>query len=101
MKTVYKYELSSPLGIITKVSLPKGSTVLSAGIQANDFFIWALVDTEQPTEDRKFIVYGTGWEIDEGIKDRFHIGGNLAFFDLCPIDTVFQGPYVWHIFEVA
>lgn len=87
MKTVYKYKLSSPLGIITKVSLPKGSTVLSAGFQANDFYIWALVDTEQPTEVRKFIVYGTGWEIDED--------------NVCPIDTVFQGPYVWHIFEVA
>ena len=88
MKTIHKYELG-PLGVGINVPLPKGSVVLSAGIKNTDIFIWALVDTEQPTEVRQFIAYGTGWEVDEDIGE------------LCFIDTVFEGPYVWHVFEVA
>lgn len=37
---------------------------------------------------RHFQVYGTGWVIDENAKMVY-------------IDTVFHGPYVWHVYELV
>lgn len=83
MHTVHKYKIS-PKPII----LPRGAQVLYAGIQAEEFFIWALVDLDE-TEmvERSFDVWGTGCEIEEY--------PNVDF-----VSTVFEGPFVWHIFEV-
>lgn len=85
MKTVYKYELG-PLGITTDVVLPAFASVLSAGIQEDNIFIWVLVDDEEYPVTRQFVTYGTGWEIYED--------------DVSHIDTIFHGPFVWHVFEV-
>lgn len=79
MKTIYKY----PTGF---VDMPKGAIVRKAGTQNGEFFVWAEVDPSQPLEERQFSVYGTGWEL----EDR----------PLCYIDTVFEGAFVWHVYEV-
>lgn len=81
MKTIYKY----PAGIL---NLPKGAIVRKAGMQGGVVTLWVEVDTDNPLEERHFVSYGTGWEISE---DR----------SLCYIDTVFDGIYVWHVYEVA
>lgn len=85
MHTIYKYQIKpSDPGI----KLPLGSQVLHADTQNGEFFIWALVNLDE-TEfvEREFAVWGTGWEIEEY--------PNVDF-----ISTVFEGPYVWHIFEI-
>jgi hypothetical protein len=83
MKVIYKYELTS------EVLLPKDSLVLKAGIQNGGVYIWALVDPNEQTHiQREFIVVGTGHPFEyEYLKHRF-------------VDTVFDGPFVWHIWEV-
>ena len=79
MKTIYKYPTGS-------IQIPKGARVLTAGCQSGEFYIWAEVDTEAPLEDRKFVVYGTGWEISED---------KLSY-----VSTVFEHVFVWHVYEV-
>ena len=83
MKVIYKYELRG------EVLLPKDAIVLKAGMQGNTMFIWALVDpTEQTHIERTFEVIGTGHPFEhEYLKHRF-------------VDTIFDGPFVWHIWEV-
>lgn len=81
MKTIYKYNTG-------EVTMPKDAKVLKAGIQNGVVYVWAEVDTKAPIEERHFVVYGTGWEI---ATDR-----NLSY-----IDTVFDGPFVWHVYEVC
>lgn len=80
MKTVYKYTT----GI---VNMPKGAIVRKAAMQDGQVQLWAEVDTDNPLEQRHFVSYGTGWEIEED--------------NICYIDTVFDGIYVWHVYEVV
>lgn len=85
MRTIHKY----PLQIGTKVSieLPSTATIIKAGMQGGQPHIW--VDLNHPYHGikviRSFEVFGTGWEIPTGATY---------------IDTVFQGQYVWHVYDV-
>lgn len=85
MKTVYKYKIGSG-----ELQLPRGAKVLTAGIQGEDIFIWAEVDTDAVLEHRSFYVYGTGHIVPE---------------NSCCVATVFEntfkGNYVWHVYEVV
>jgi hypothetical protein len=79
MKTIYKYNLSQP------VHMPLGSTIVKVGIQNGQCCIWALVDTDAPVEERRFVVVGTGSEIDD----------NMVY-----VGTMFEEPFVWHVMEL-
>lgn len=83
MKTVYKY----PIGLhIKKIEIYKNAKILSAGYDPSGILcVWALVDTEQEKEEVYFFSIGTGWD--------------LPRCDLEFIDTVNDGPYMWHIFK--
>ena len=66
--------------------MPEGAEILHVGDQNGTITIWALVDVETEFLYREFIIVGTGQQIP---YDKYtHIG------------TVFQGSFVWHIFEV-
>ena len=81
--TIWKY-LLTPDGAI---EMPLGAIVLSAGIQGDDIFIWAIVNpSETKRVIKRFITPGTGMEW-ENTSARF-------------INTVFLGRLVFHIFEV-
>lgn len=82
-KVIYKYELTS------EVLLPKGAIVLKAGLQNGVVYIWALIDPNEKTHiERKFDVVGTGHQFEhEYLTHRY-------------VDMVFDGPFVWHIWEV-
>lgn len=79
MKTVYKY----PMGITL---IPKGAIIRKAGIQNGEIFLWAEVDTDAPKVHRHIYAFGTGHLIPE---------------NACFIDTVFDGAFVWHVYEVV
>jgi hypothetical protein len=87
MKTVYKYDLE-PLEDVVELQLPRYSQILKVDTQLQKPRLWALVETEQPLETRKFRVAGTGHEIKEQ---------NTAY-----IGTVFMhsGFLVFHVFEL-
>lgn len=90
MKVVYKYPLSDWQETI---KMPKDAEILTAQIQGTTTYIWALVDTDNPIEERTFAIYGTGNEIKSCGEMRY-------------INTIFQNAglsltsYVWHIFEI-
>jgi hypothetical protein len=65
--------------------MPKGSTVVQVGIQGGLYCVWAMVDTDAPLEERRFVVVGTGREL---TVNMHHVG------------TVFENPFVWHIMEL-
>jgi hypothetical protein len=81
-KKIYKYEFDWNNETI---ALPKGAHILRAELQNNEPYLWAVVDPDQPEVQRQINVYGTGWDIleESGIY----------------INTVFDGPYVWHFFD--
>lgn len=81
MPTIYKYNLTND-GYEPRI--PKGGKVLTVQRQKGDICIWVLVDPKQNFEQRYFVVYGTGFEIN---PQHQYIG------------TVQEGAYVWHVFE--
>ena len=44
MKTVYKFKVNSEN---CRVEIPVGAQILSAGAQALDLFVWAIVETDE------------------------------------------------------
>ena len=99
-RVVYKYPLvCSPHRRRCEVLLPTGSKILHIDKQrddvvANRLFIWAETNPDweaseaPPATRRIFEIYGTGWEIDEVPNSELH-----------HCKTVFDGPFVWHIYE--
>jgi len=83
MKTIYKY----PLFITDEqvVGLPEDAHVLSAQMQGDQLFIWALVDTDAKLGQRAVRIFGTG--------NPVNLDGNWQF-----AGTVQERMFVWHIF---
>lgn len=67
MKTVHKYPIvpnGMPYeGPTVHVTMPAFAEVLHVGVQGDDAFLWALVDTHKPMQVHSFEVYGTGHEV--------------------------------------
>lgn len=84
MKTIYKYPLTPTL------LLPQDAVILKADMQLGNMYIWALVNPNEIfKEERKFECIGTGHHFE---YDRIQ----YTF-----INTIFDGPFVWHIFELT
>jgi len=88
MRTIYKYPLKYTES--QSINLPLDSQILLFDIQKVDTdeigtpTLWCLVDPEQPDEERKFLLVGTGAQVPWKVH---HIG------------TVLSKPFVWHLFE--
>jgi len=84
MKTIYKYPLD--IADAQRVAMPKGAQILTAQIQKDSLFLWALVDNAAHLELRTILIRGTGNNADD-------IG--------CYISTVqlHAGLLVLHVFE--
>ncbi len=84
-KVIYKYTVQ-PSG--EAITLPVDAEILSAAFQGKELQLWALVDPARIEETKMIEVFGTGHPIKEefGFKRKF-------------IDTVFTGPFVFHVFE--
>ena len=83
MKTIFKYPLKFTM------HLPKNSNILYFGFDPkNQLCLWAEVD---PNEQEKEIYYleevGTGWPIDDILKEGFKYQ-----------TTIKDDPYMWHIY---
>ena len=93
MKAIYKYEFKN------RIVLPVNSIIISIGIQrikeVDTAFIWAFVDTEiKHCEMRKFLHFGTGWEIESVLKkdEKLRFIGTLHFK---------ESGLVFHYFEAV
>jgi len=85
MKTIFKYPLATVPVIM--LHLPKGARFLCVAEQNDAWYLWAEIDPNSPTVERKFLVFGTGQPIPEDIV-KWYIG------------TIhMHNGYVWHIYE--
>lgn len=71
MFTIYKYPIFK--GTTTWHNIPKGGKVLHANHQNGDFQIWVEVNTEKPSESRRFTYVTTGEPVypEPGIYYRY------------------------------
>ncbi len=84
---VFKYALPM-YGEIMELELPKDCAICDVKHQDNGIYLWAMIDTHAAFEKRKFIIYGTGWQIND--IEKLHFLKTIHAFD----------GLVWHVFEV-
>lgn len=85
MKTIWKYPI--PMGGFT-LEMPANAHILTVQTQDGSPFLWAMVDTEAPTVERRFTVRGTGHGAN-GVLETAYIGT----FQLL------DGAFIGHLFE--
>lgn len=91
-RTIYKFHLDSKRN---EISMPVGAKVLTVGSQtiadsiAESIVIWADVNLKAETEQRTFLVYGTGWPLPEDAPDIHYIGTALLY----------KNRLVFHVYE--
>ena len=71
------------------IPMHKGAHVLTVQVQNGIPCLWAIVDPEQPIENRTFRIFGTGHEMDIDIPHSHYIGS----FQLA------GGDFIGHLFE--
>lgn len=86
MNIIYKYKLE-PL-TINKIRIPTGYKVLTVGIQRNELYLWALVDTDNKETEMLCYPFGTGHQISNDIDLTDFIG------------TAVSDTFVWHVFKL-
>lgn len=89
MKVIYKYQLTRTAAIqFNELNLFQDAEFLSAKMQGENLCCWFLVETTNGKEHRRFKIYGTGHEIleEDYLKEKY-------------LDTIMDGPFVWHLFE--
>ena len=81
-----KYRISSNASMQTDVLMREGAVIRAVGMQGPDIYAWAEtpVQADPLTVTRTFRVIGTG-----NVSDGTYLG------------TVFDGPYVLHVYEVT
>lgn len=84
MKKIYKFTLE--INHEQEIEIPDDGEILSVQMQHGEPQIWVLVNPENFTVKRRFRIFGTGHDVT----------GELKF-----IGTFQNGPFVWHLFEVA
>lgn len=83
---IYKYEVL--IKDAFSIYLPIGSKILSFQIQNGKPYIWALVDENNESKKRYFVLIGTGNNIDEYNTEI------LKYIGTIQLDS-----FVWHLFE--
>lgn len=81
MKTIWKYPIAET------IEMPIGSRIIKVDYDPmGELCLWAIVDPKKDEIiERQFKIMGTGFPYNE--KEWMYI------------DTVFENPFVWHIFE--
>lgn len=87
VKVVYKYML----GQVSAIKMPKGAQILTVKEQGDEIFLWALVDPLAESEQRNFVVFGTGHEIYDYAED------GMKYLGTVHLDS---GRLVFHVFEL-
>lgn len=87
---VFKYNL--PVQEKSSLLMPEHSQVLSVQVQHEQLTLWALVNPDNEECERKFLIFGTGHEIEEPGQDEY--------YDYIGTVQAMGGQLVWHIFEV-
>lgn len=83
--TIWKFPLTLGVDVL---DMPKSAKVLTVQTQGETPCLWALVDTNAPTERRSFRTFGTGHKIPDNEK--------LDYICTYQLDG---GQFIFHVFE--
>lgn len=68
-RVIFKYQM--PVLEEFTMTLPASAEILRMEDQGGMFWLWAVVNTDAPTEERKFRAFKTGAKIPDGLDLRY------------------------------
>ena len=83
---IWKFQLE--MADLQRIQMPEQSKILKAGYQGGNLFLWSVVRPSNKIVDREIRILGTG----HSMMFEWYRGH---------IDTVFQGQFVWHVFDMG
>lgn len=86
-KVIYKYQM--PIMEEFEVRLPRGAEIIRMDAEKGMFWLWAVVNTENDMESRKFHAVKCGGNVPEN--------ENLRYVGMCPI--FIQQELMLYVFE--
>lgn len=95
MKAIYKYRL--PFSEVAKVVLPVGAEIIrihgeTDPLSGGQLSLWAIIDTEAPTEVRTFHLFKTGGKMPDDIAAYKYLGCGAIFIQMELMMYVFEYP---------
>lgn len=86
-RVIFKYQM--PVQETFEMKLPKGAEIIRMTDQGGMFWLWAVVDTDQPDDVRKFHAFKCGGAIPRELQ--------LTFIGMCAVFV--QQELMLYIFE--
>lgn len=68
-RVIFKYQM--PVLEQFTMKLPAGAEIIRMEDQGGMFWLWAVVNTEAPLEDRRFRAFKTGAKMPDGVALRY------------------------------
>ena len=90
MTLIYKYELPGQLGVY-ELEMPQGAVVLHVASVNDVVCLWATVEPGRLSEQRTFVIAGTGQPMEQAAALGEHVGTAITL----------NGKLVWHVFDVG
>ena len=87
MMKIHKYKVLPSFEIQT-LNEPGIHSIVSAAEQNGEVVLYARIEQNYHSKQKKFMVIGTGWEVDVSKEYSLHF-----------VNTVKTGGFVWHVFE--
>lgn len=89
-KIIFKYQM--PVLERFSMELPKGAEIIRMEDQGGMFWLWAVVDTNEPDEKREFMAFKTGAEIPADV--------NLDYVGFCAVFVQMElGLYIFEVMK--
>lgn len=87
-KVIFKYQM--PVLESFTMELPAGAEIIRMQDQGGMFWLWAIVDTEAPMEEREFMAFKTGAAMPRDI--------NLTYIGFCAVFVQMElGLYIFEV----
>lgn len=87
-KIIFKYQM--PVLESFSMELPAGAQIIRMQDQGGMFWLWAVVDTEAPTETRNFMAFKTGAAMPRDV--------NLQYVGFCAVFVQMElGLYIFEV----
>ena len=84
--TIWKFPL--PLADVQRIEMPSSAKILCAQTQMGAPFIWAVVNPQNETEERRIRIFGTGFTLENAC--------GLAYIGTFQVNST---RYAYHVFE--
>lgn len=89
-RVIFKYQM--PVLEEFSMDLPAGAEIIRMEDQGGMFWLWAVVDTNQPNETRNFMAFKTGAEMPPDVK--------LKYVGFCAVFVQMElGLYIFEVIE--